>query len=135
MVTSVPIERTFLALVITQALHSLEEYHFRLYEVFPPARFVSGLISDDHQRGFVIFNVGLVAFGVWCYVWPVRRHWPAAASFAWLWVGIELVNGIGHPMWSAIERGYTPGVVSALVLLPLALLLAFQLSGQTTRVS
>ena len=127
------VEWTFLALVTTQALHSIEEYAFRLYDVFPPARFVSGLISDDRERGFVIFNVGLVAFGVWCYVWPVRRHWASAASVAWLWVCIELVNGVGHPIWSLLERGYTPGVVTALVLLPLALLLARQLSTQPPR--
>src|SRR3990172_5174651 len=134
MVSRMRLESTFLALVALQALHSVEEYAFRLYEVFPPARFVSGLISDDRERGFLIFNAGLVAFGFWCYVWPVRRQWPPAASLAWLWVCIELLNGVGHPAWSLIERGYTPGVVTALVLLPLALLLARQLRTQTPRV-
>jgi uncharacterized protein with HXXEE motif len=121
------LECTLLVLVATQALHSVEEYCFRLYDVFPPARVVSGLISDDRERGFLIFNVGLVAFGVWCYACPVRRHWESAESFAWVWVCIELVNGIGHPLWSVLARGYTPGVVTALVLLPLALRLAGQL--------
>jgi uncharacterized protein with HXXEE motif len=125
-------EWTFVALVITQALHSVEEYCFRLYEVFPPARFVSGLISDDREHGFVIFNVGLVAFGVGCYVGPVRRHWASAATVGWVWVCIELVNGVGHPTWSLIARGYTPGVVTALVLLPLALRLARQLRTDGT---
>ena len=45
---------TFVALIATQAAHSLEEYAGRLYESFPPARFVSGLVSSDLQRGFVI---------------------------------------------------------------------------------
>ena len=117
----------FLALVATQAAHSVEEYVGRLYEVFPPARFVSGLISQDLERGFLIFNVALVAFGVWCFVWPLRRNWAAAPTLAWLWVGIELVNGIGHPLWSLRERAYTPGVATAPVLLLLALLLARQL--------
>ena len=122
-----PVKSMFLALVSVQALHSLEEYAFRLYEVFPPARFVSRLFSSDLQRGFVTFNIGLVAFGFWCYLWPVRREWPSAVRVAWLWVGIELVNGIGHPAWSLARRGYTPGVVTSLVLLPLALLLARRL--------
>jgi hypothetical protein len=117
----------FLALVSVQALHSMEEYAFRLYDVFPPARLVSGLISTDLRRGFVIFNVALVAFGFWCYLFPVRRRWPSAAAFAWLWVAIELVNGIGHPAWSLMQGGYTPGLVTALALLPLAVLVAHRL--------
>jgi uncharacterized protein with HXXEE motif len=130
--TRVRLEWTFLALVTTQALHSVEEYCFRLYDVFPPARFVSGLISNDRERGFVIVNVALVAFGVWCYVWPVRRHWASAVSVGWAWVCIELINGVVHPTWSLIARGYRPGVVTALVLLPLALLLARQLRTDGT---
>lgn len=124
------LKSTFLALVLVQALHSLEEYAFRLYEVFPPARLVSGLFSHDLERGFVMFNAGLVTFGLWCYLWPVRRVWPSAVPLAWLWVGIELLNGVGHPAWSLVRRGYTPGVVTALVLLPLALLLARRLRAQ-----
>ena len=121
------IQWTFLALVTAQALHSLEEYTFRLYEVFPPARFVSGLISRDPQRGFVVFNVALIAFGLWCYLWPVRRQWSSASLLAWWWVGIELINGIGHLTRSLIQRGYTPGVATAPLLLVLALYLARQL--------
>jgi len=119
-----PIRATFLALVLVQGLHSIEEYVFRLYDVFPPARFVSGLFSTDLRRGFVIFNCGLFAFGLWTYEWPVRRGWRAAEALVWLWIGIELVNGIGHPAWSLVERGYTPGVATAPLLLVLALLLA-----------
>lgn len=118
---------TFLALVSVQALHSVEEYVFRLYDVFPPARLVSGLFSSDLRRGFIVFNVLLVGFGFWCYLFPVRRDWPSAVVFAWVWVGIELVNGVGHPAWSLLRRGYTPGVATALVLLPLALSLAGRL--------
>jgi hypothetical protein len=54
----------------------------------------------------------------------VRRRWPSAPAFLWLWVGIEVLNGVGHPLWSLRVRGYTPGVATAPVLLVLALLLA-----------
>ena len=81
------IQLTFLALVAAQAVHSVEEYAFRLYEVFAPARFVSGLISSDLQRGFAIGNLTLVAFGFWCFLWPIRRTlaqspraWPGSGS-------------------------------------------------------
>jgi hypothetical protein len=108
-------------------LHSLEEYRGRLYDVFPPARLVSGLISENREHGFIIFNVALVAFGFWCYLWPVRRGWPSATGLAWMWVAIELVNGIGHPLWSIAVVGYTPGIATAPFLLVLALYLAWQL--------
>ncbi len=117
----------FGALVLAQAAHSLEEYMGRLWESFPPTRFLTGLISQDLEQGFVVINVSLVAFGVWCFLWPVRRQWPGALGLAWLWVGIELINGIGHPLWSLSQLGYTPGLATAPVLLILALYLASQL--------
>ena len=118
---------SFLALIATQAAHSVEEYVGHLYEVFPPARAVSGLISDDLARGFIIFNIALVSFGVWCFIWPVRGQWPSAVPLAWFWVVIELINGIGHPLWTLAEGRYTPGVATAPVLLFLVLYLARQL--------
>jgi hypothetical protein len=120
-------EVSFLALVLTQAAHSVEEYIGRLYEVFPPARAVSVLISQDLERGYLIFNVALVTFGLWCFIWPVRRHGPSAIALAWFWVVIELINGIGHPLWTLAEQKYTPGVATAPFLLLLALYLARQL--------
>jgi hypothetical protein len=119
----------FGALVLTQAVHSVEEYVGRLWETFPPARFLTGLVSQDLERGFVALNVALVAFGVWCFMWPVRRDWPSAVSLAWTWVTIELINGVGHPLWSIRMGGYTPGVATAPVLFVVALYLAKQLSA------
>ena len=79
---------TFLMLIMVQALHSLEEHAFRLYDVFPPATFVSSLL------------------------WPVRRGWPSAVPLAWLWVGIELLNGVGtrsgHWRSGRIRRAWRP---------------------------
>jgi len=120
---------SFLALVATQAVHSVEEYAGRLYEVFPPARVLSGLVSSDLERGFVIINVALVSFGLWCFAGPVRGQWPSAVPLVWFWVLIELVNGIGHPIWTVAEGRYTPGVVTAPILLFLAVYLAWQLSA------
>ncbi len=117
----------FLALIVVQTLHSLEEYVFELFETFPPARFVSGLVSANLGRGFVAINLVVVALGIWCYWWPVRRGWASAAPIAWTWVAVELVNGLGHPTWSVIQRGYTPGLITSLMLLPLAILLAGRL--------
>ena len=120
-------EPTFGLLILVQAAHSIEECLGRLWESHPLARFVAGLVSTDHERGFVILNVLLVAFGAWCYFWPVRRHWRTAVSLAWFWAVIEIINGIGHPLWSLMERGYTPGLATAPVLFILAVILASQL--------
>ena len=119
---------TFLALVLAQAAHSIEEYVFRLYDVFAPARFISGLISEDLAVGFAIFNAALVLFGVLCYVAWVRPGRPAARAFAWLWILIELVNGIGHPAIALARGGYFPGVFTAPALLALSIYLAMGLA-------
>jgi hypothetical protein len=121
------LEANFLALVVVQAAHSVEEYLGRLWEVFPPARFVTGLISQDRQIGFIVINTALVAFGLWCFFWPVRRRWPSARPLIGVWILIELINGVGHPLWSLQQRGYTPGVITAPLLLILALSLMWQL--------
>lgn len=117
----------FAGLVLGQAAHSGEEYVGRLWESFPPARFLTGLVSQDHERGFVVINVALVGFGLWCLLWPVRRGWPVAVNLAWAWVALELINGIGHSLWTLRQGGYTPGVATAPVLLVLAVYLARQL--------
>jgi len=117
----------FGAIVLGQAVHSIEEYVSRLWESFPPARFLTGLISEDLEQGFILINVALVAFGVWCFFWPVRRAWSSARGFVWFWIVIGMVNGVGHPLWSLRQGGYTPGVGTALVLLVLALNLVREL--------
>jgi hypothetical protein len=45
----------------------------------------------------------------------------------WIWVVVELINGIGHPLWAFQIGGYAPGVATAPVLLVLALLVAREL--------
>lgn len=118
---------TFAALILAQAVHSIEEYLGHLWESFPPARFLTGLVSSDHERSFILLNALLLAFGAWCFFWPVRHNWPAAIRLAWVWAVIEIINGIVHPLWSLREGGYTPGVATAPVLLVLGGYLAYQL--------
>ena len=122
---------TFGALVLAQAAHSIEEYFGHLWESFPPARFLTSLVSSNPERGFVLLNVALFSFGLWCFIWPVRRNWPVAISLAWFWVVIEVINGIGHPLWSLRQGGYTLDLATAPVLLLLAVYLAHQLRRAT----
>ena len=88
---------------------------------FPLTRFVVSLISDDPKRGFIIANICIVGFGIWCYFWPVRRRWPVATPIIWLWIVVETINGVGHPAWSILQGRYTPGVITAPILLVAAL--------------
>ena len=119
----------FLALIVAQAVHSVEEFRYRLYDVFAPAGFVSTLVSSDPRRGFAIANLALVLFGVWCYVARVRPNHRSAAAFAWGWAVLELVNGLGHITFTIERGGYFPGVVTAPFLLMIAAYLMFVLAA------
>jgi hypothetical protein len=118
----------FLALVCAQAAHSIEEYIFRLFDVFAPARFVSGLVSTNPGVGFAVANAALVLFGLWCYFARVRPGHPSGLVFAWFWTVLELANGIGHSVLALSGGGYFPGVATAPVLLGVSAYLAFRLS-------
>ena len=115
---------TFTLLIAAQAAHSIEEYVGRLYDVFPPARFVSGVVSSDRQFGFGALNVAIVAFGIVCAAQVWRGRWRGVM---WIWIAIETANGIVHPTFSIVRGGYTPGLATAPILLALALTLAYRL--------
>jgi hypothetical protein len=104
----------------------VEEYVGRLWESLPPARFPTGLISRDLERGFPIIYVAGLAFGHWCFLWPARRRWSSTVPLAWVWVAVDVIIGIGHPLWTLRYRGYTPGAATARVRLALAVYLVHQ---------
>jgi hypothetical protein len=118
---------TFLGLILVQAAHSVEEYAFRLYEVFPPARFVSGFVSNDLRSGFLVLNLAIVGFGLWCYLVPVRRGVRYARGLSWFWIVLELVNGAVHLTFALAAMRYWPGAATAPILLAVAGSLALQL--------
>ncbi len=117
----------FLLLVLFQSFHSFEEYIFRLYEVFAPARFLSGLFPDGLRFGFIVINAAFVAFGLWCYVARVRPNHASARLWVGVWSVIELGNGIGHILMALTVGGYFPGVATAPLLLLVAAYLAIRL--------
>ncbi|MGI9551159.1 MAG: HXXEE domain-containing protein [Aurantibacter sp.] len=108
-----------------QGLHSAEEYIGRLWENFPPATFLTGLLSDNRETGFLIINIGLFVFGMFSWFFSVLRDNTLVKSILWFWIGLEIINGIGHPIWSLSQGGYTPGLLTAPILLILAILLYF----------
>jgi hypothetical protein len=116
-----------LALVAVQACHSAEEYAGRLWDVLPPAAFVSGLFSSDRRTGFVIANAALVAFGVGSWI-AASRGSAAGTALAWLWVALECANAVAHAGWALAAGAYRPGVATAPLLLAAAFFLARELS-------
>ena len=117
----------FLALILAQAAHSVEEYLFRLYDVLLPARVVSGLISNNLALGFAIANAALVLFGFWCYLARVRNDRPSGKTWAWFWTILEAANGTGHLLFAAVRGEYFPGAATAPFLLGFALWLGMTL--------
>ena len=125
-------KRIFLVLVLVQGLHSIEEYIGKLWENFPPARILSSLVSENLETGFLIINIGLFIFGLWCWLFPIRRNYFYPQILIGFWIFIELINGIVHPIWTIMQKAYTPGVLTAPILLVIAIiLLKEQLSEKT----
>jgi hypothetical protein len=117
----------FPALLIAQAAHSIEEYAFRLYDVFAPARFVSGLISSDLRTGFIVFNLGFLCFGLFTYAVLLRKASAAAVPLIWFWIVVEILNAVGHAAISIVEGAYVPGVATAPFLIVAAVYLLVQI--------
>jgi len=122
-----PVRATFLALILAQAAHSIEEYSTRLYDVLAPAGAVSDLLGTDRRVGFAAFNAGLVAFGLWCSFGPVRRGSSGAIALLWFWTLLEAGNGTAHMIWALAAGAYRPGLATAPILLGIALALAWRL--------
>ena len=127
------VRRLFAALIGAQFLHSVEEYFTGLYDVFPPARFISGIFTSDLRLGFAAFNAALVALGVWCYARRVRPNHPNARSWVRFWAVLESANGAGHLILAANRGSYYPGVATAPLLLALAAMLVYLLLREQPR--
>jgi hypothetical protein len=117
----------FLALIVAQAVHSIEEYAFGLWRLLVPQGPAIGALGDARAAGFAVANVLVVAFGVWCYICRVRADRASATRWMWLWVLVEFSNGVVHTLLGIIRGSYFPGLATAPVLLVLAVFLAVQL--------
>jgi hypothetical protein len=127
------IARAFLVLVFVQAAHSLEEYYFRLWEVFWPPRMLSSLVSSNLPLGFAVLNIAIVVFGSWCYLFRVAPRKPGARALAWGWAVVELLNGIVHPAIGLLRGNYFPGTITAPALFAVSLWLIRDLIRPSTR--
>lgn len=119
---------TFVILIAAQTMHSIEEYLFGFADVFVPIRFLSELICISPEVFFIVANIAVVMFGGWCYLARVRPAHPAAVSYAWLWIIVEIVNGAGHISIAIYQGSYFPGVGTAPLLFGIALYLGYRLT-------
>jgi len=117
-------------LIAAQAAHSVEEYVFRLFDVFAPARFVGGLFSSNIATGFALANIAIILFGLWCYLAKVRRARSGDRAYAWFWVCLEFANGVGHVVIAGVRGGYFPGVGTAPLLIGVSSYLGARLTRQ-----
>ena len=118
----------FLLLILAQAVHSAEEYAFRLWDHLAPARYVAGLFGVPPPLGFLISNGLLVLFGLWCWLALVRPQRPSARIVAWGWGALELANGVGHILLALAAGGYFPGLYTAPLLLAAGAWLVWRLT-------
>ncbi len=115
-----PIQIYFLLIALVQGFHSIEEYAGRLWDVYPPAKYICGLVSNNLERAFVIINISL--FIVLMLIWSATFSKTFSVKpLLWFWTIMETANGIGHSIWSIMQGSYTPGLITAPVLLILAL--------------
>lgn len=123
-------QMAFGVLVVAQLAHSIEEYVFRLFDVFGPTRVISGLFSRDLATGFAVANGGILLLGLWCYLVPVRSGRSPGRAIAWAWTVIEFANGVGHILFAVARGGYFPGVGTAPLLIGGSMYLARRLTSR-----
>ena len=117
----------FLILVLLQAAHSVEEYVGRLWEVFAPARYLTGLISNNHDFAFLILNIGFIVFGIFCWLFIISTKSEISTIILWFWIIIELINGLGHTIYAIFQKEYVPGLITAPLIFITALFLVKQM--------
>lgn len=129
----ITIKRAFLLLAFLQALHSLEEYVFELWDYLAPARIISGLVSDNLAVGFAAANAVIVALIFWTWYSAVGKGTSGSRGLVWFWAILETLNGAGHIGFGLSAGGYFPGLYSAPLLLLTGAYLLIELGRAKTR--
>ncbi len=124
---SIPIRTTFIILILFQGLHSIEEYIGKLWKIFSITELFRNFVFGNIETCFIVINIGLFIFGLWCWLVPVRRNYIFARKLIWFWIVIEMMNGIGHSILAIYKRAYIPGVATSPILLITAVYLIHQL--------
>jgi hypothetical protein len=114
----------------SQGAHSVEEYFSKLWEVLYPAKIMCNLVSNDPDIGFIIINTGLFIVGFLSWIYISEKNNSKSLTLLLIFLTIEIINGIGHPLWALFKMQYEPGLFSALIILLLDIYLIRQLFKQ-----
>ena len=134
------IGKTYLALGITQSLHSMEEMHMHLYDFFWTATGLLQHIIPALPRFrmkaeiFAVLNMAIIVI-ILASVPFVESNRRWAILLAWFWAVIEVLNGLGHLSVAVIFSGYVPGALSAPLLVVAGAALLVQLSMRRNKSS
>lgn len=121
------IRTALLMMVAVQAAHSIEEYAFKMYELFPPMRFLYARTPELAKPAFAVSNAMLFLLGL-ASCWLLgRTREKTARAIIWIWVAIQLTNFTAHVVWAFLIGGYNPGLATAPLFVPLAAYLIHQL--------
>ncbi len=113
----------FLMLVIAHIFHATEEYFGKLWEVYTPAIFVCNLISSNPEKGFFIINIAFIIISLGYWAFSIRSNHSADYSLIWFWIILQTINVIGHVAWTIYEGTYTPGIITAFLILIIVIFL------------
>jgi len=122
------IRAMFLLLIILQAIHSAEEFIFRLYERFPPMRFLYQNAPYLAKPAFAVSNASLVLIGLICFFYWVQAARKGARAVVWVWIVIESLNVVAHIVWAILISGYDPGLVTGGLFVPVLIYLCYLMS-------
>jgi len=119
----------FLAMVVLQAAHSVEEIIFKFHEAFPPMQSIYRRAPSLAQPAFVLFNSVLILSALLCFFHWVRPARAGARAVLWVWVGIQLATVAAHVVWLALAGGYHPGLATVPALAAAAAYMTYRLAG------
>src|SRR5260370_25375567 len=105
------IPAVFLLLIILQAIHAAEEFIFRIYERFPPMRFLYQNAPYLAKPAFAIFNTVLVLVGMGCFYYWVQPARKGVRVVVWVLIIIESLNLVAHLVWAVLIGGSNPRFV------------------------
>ncbi|MDQ3748974.1 MAG: HXXEE domain-containing protein [Acidobacteriota bacterium] len=112
------IKTAFLLMILLQAIHSVEEYIFKLYEVFPPMQLIYRNTPELAQAAFITFNLLLFLFGLICFFYWVQPARKRARVVVWIWIVIQMATVAAHLVWAIVIGGYNPGLATAPLFVP-----------------
>lgn len=117
------INTLFLLLIFAHGIHATEEFFGKLWNVYRPAIFICNLISRNPETGFLAINTAFILISLLFWKLVLSKGYEVIPSLLWIWILLQLLNVTGHFAWTLISQAYTPGVISALLILILVILL------------